>query len=175
MDYVEALLELAPPTDVPATSLTPLDFVEVEIKLQTTIPKDYQRILEAYRSGAFDKYLWLFSPFSKNQNVNLFEHLAIENELLEESFETELCDIVLWPAPEGLIPWAGTVNGDRIYWRTINHKTQVLVRETRSLNFQIFPLSISEFLVNALIEKIDVNCFPCDLPEDPFFQYESYD
>ncbi|MCA9013726.1 MAG: SMI1/KNR4 family protein [Planctomycetaceae bacterium] len=175
MDYVEALLELVPPKDVPASNLTPLDFGEAERKLQVPIPEDYQRILQTYRSGSFDEFLWLYSPFSKNQYMNLFEHLAIENELLEQWFETEPCDIELWPSPEGLIPWAGTANGDLIYWRTIKHEIQIVVRETRSLNFQIFPLSISEFLVNALIEKLEVNCFPYDLPEDPFFLYESYD
>lgn len=173
VDYVEALLEIAPPTGTPKTKSRPLDFEEAEQQLQLPILEDFQRILQIYRSGSFNDFIWLFSPFTKNQYLNLFEQLAIENELLEEDFAVEPGDFELWPSPECLVPWAGTSNGDRIYWRTINGKTQVIVREARTLNFQTFPLSISEFLVNVLIEKIEVNCFPSDFPEDPYFKHTS--
>jgi len=175
MSDIDKLLQISPPMSSPSSISKTLDFVEIERKLKREVPEDFKQILNCYILGSFVDFIWILSPFSENPNLNLFEHLAYENEMFEESLgnEDESFEFELWPSTVGIIPWATTANGDVIYWRTVSSLVQVVVRESRSFNFQIFPFGISKYLVDILTKQISVDCFPDDLPDEPYFKHEA--
>lgn len=62
---------------------------EVEDKFNIVFPDDYKQIIDMYASGAVNHFLWIYSPFSSNTNLNLmnkFYELKISYEYMKNNF-----------------------------------------------------------------------------------------
>ena len=89
---------------------------------------------------------------------------------IRDSFPDDVPE-ALFPEPGGLHPWAGTDNGDRLYWRTEGNPDSwsVVVWESRGPQYEDYALTMSGFLVAWLQGDVRIPMFP---PEDwhPLFE-----
>lgn len=159
------MIKLLPPPSIPRE--VPLKgWEEVEHRLGTTLPTDYKWFLERYGTGKVKEFLWVFNPFSKNKNINLVEQLCVRVgglKYLSEKFPHQY-PYSLFPQPGGLFPFAGTDNGDTIYWITEGEPNEwrVAVNDARSPMFEEFKCGAVAFLYGILTQRIVSRVLPRD-------------
>ena len=100
------------------TDLThPVEWATVENRLGTALPSDYKRLAELFGSGAFDAFLQFYVPNAVDPSFDIVPHTersaqwAKEHPNLWKPYE-------LFPAPGGLLEWAGSEQADNFYWLT---------------------------------------------------------
>jgi hypothetical protein len=138
-----------------------IDWHDVENRLGFPLPADYRALMETYGEGAFDDFLWLLHPASPNPNLNLVNELRVLREALA------LDPDGAGPPPEDLVPWAGTDNGDSVYWKFDSQRrlgSSVIVNESRGDAWPEYDLSATEWLLAVLTGRIRVPVFPDDFP-----------
>lgn len=86
--------------------LPEVDWADVESRLGTRLPSDYKRLIELFGDGLFDAFLHVFPPDS------LIWHTEYCTRQGQESWEPH----PPFPAPGGLVPWAGNEHEQSFYW-----------------------------------------------------------
>lgn len=56
----------------------------MEARLGMVLPDDYKDFLREYGSGRVGQFLWIFNPFSKNENLNLERQVRLQAAVLRE-------------------------------------------------------------------------------------------
>ncbi len=163
----EELVHIAPPPGQPVDGRG--DWSQVERSL-CALPDDYKVLVGAYGAGSFDHFIWVLSPFSKNQYLNLIEQAKLAREA-HESLRRDFSEPPYYPFfPEnsGLLPFGITDNGDYLYWKTAGSPKNwpVIIGAAREPKYEIFKCSVSEFLADILSRRITCNIFPADFPSD---------
>lgn len=134
------------------------------------LPGDYKRLVETYGAGCFDGFIWVFSPFSTNEQLNLLQQARTVNksydELLREFGEPKTYPI--FPEKEGLLVFGITDNGDYLFWRTIGKPDTwtVIVGAAREPRYESFNCSATQFLEGILSGELKSNIFPIDFPSE---------
>lgn len=145
---------------------------EVEDKFNIVFPDDYKQIIDMYGSGAVNHFLWIYSPFSSNTNLNLmnkFYELKISYEYMKNNFP-EKFPLEFYNGKRGIFPWGITDNGDELYWNFTDNTAEILIYESRYSNMQKYDEDLSGFLVNLLSKKISCDIFPDDfIVNDNYF------
>jgi hypothetical protein len=174
---LEKLLEIMPPPEKPLAATG--DWQLVAAGVGTALPSDYEAFIARYGTGRVSGFLWVYNPFEENRHLNLLARypiiLAGDREI-RESFPDDVPE-PLFPEHDGLLPWAGTDNGDRLYWRTKGDPDAwpVVVWESRGPEYQSYALSMTGFLLAWLNGEITVPVFPPDDWQPLFEQNPSYD
>ncbi|WP_051711572.1 SMI1/KNR4 family protein [Andreprevotia chitinilytica] len=175
MDKENNLVAIIAPPSNPSELPSEGGWAAVEKRLGVSLPDDYKRFIETYGSGCIGRFLWIFNPFSKNQNLNLERQIVTQAKVLEE-LQTygEVMPFKSFPEQEGILPFGITDNGDLLFWRTIGRPDDwsIVVNEARSPEWEDFNLSISEFLTEILKRQLVCNCFPKSFPSLPL-SYEA--
>jgi hypothetical protein len=146
-----------------ATIGVPVDWPAVERDLATPLPTDYKHLVDTYGLGCFDDFLWLLHPAASNPYLNLERQVVIRREALRQGRlpAEEL-------APEDVIPWAFTDNGDVCYCNVSVSsdpaKWTVVVNESRGPAWDEFLGSTADWLVAVLSGRYRVRLFPTDFP-----------
>jgi hypothetical protein len=94
---------------------------QVEEALGTALPSDYKEFVSQFGSGYIDRFLWILSPFERWDSRNLVWQLDEQRDIgriLRESLGYDMLPFGFYPQPGGLLPWAGTDDGDVLYWAT---------------------------------------------------------
>ena len=165
---------LSPPVDPQEVALTD-DWEAIEKQLSTPLPKDYKAFVRAYGTGTINHFIVVYNPFSRNKFVRLVER----GQRLLQSLATLISDFpeyyphVVYPAPGGLLPFAGTDNGDVFYWQTIGtpEKWTVRVLESRGPDYYDFAGQMTDFLESLLTKSIQCDVLPQSFPFDrPVFE-----
>lgn len=162
--FLKKLIELIPAPDHPVGIG---DFSIIYEKLGIQLPKDYYDFISAYGAGMFGNSLEVYSPFIENEYVNLFDRI----EALRDSYETmkkiwndmNMNDVFpngagypfgFYPDKEGLLPW-GCIEGCGIYfyWKTGKPKWEIVAYNDD--DYQIYQMSMTEFIFNVFSSKID--------------------
>src|SRR5260370_38300862 len=113
--------------------------------------------METYGEGSFEDFLWLLHPTSPNPNLNLISELRAQREALALDVEG------VGPPPEDLVPWAGTDNGDAVYWKFDSQRrlgSSGIVNEARGGAWPGYALSATEGMVGVLTARIRVPASP---------------
>lgn len=177
MALTELLSVLSPP-NMPLERPDPANWQEVEKALGTQLPEDYKQFLEVFGTGRIDRFLWVYSPVSKNPFLNLFnerDECAATAFALKRDFGLELLPFPAYPELGGLLPWAGTDNGDRLYWLTGGKPDAwpIVVAPAREPEYQRFSMSMTSFLARTLRKRLVCQIFPENFPtEAPRFSAE---
>jgi hypothetical protein len=163
-DRVERLVELV----APVGTVRQHDWTSARALVDDDLPADYVRLVDTYGAGQFDGFLWIYEPDCINPYFDLVPQAAERAEALDE----------LWSdgeeRPEGvesaasLIAWAGTDNGDYVYWHRPAGATsggRVLVNESRGPSWVSYAMSPTEFLHGLLIGDIAIDFFEGWLPQ----------
>lgn len=123
--------------------------------LKTKLPADYKELIDTYGSGYIGNFLYLWNPFSKKRYMNLILRVDEFLSLVTSEFEATL-PFPIYPKPNGIMPFANTINGDTIFWITVGNPDgwTLFVLEARGTNYFVTTESLSSFLNKTLIEKI---------------------
>jgi hypothetical protein len=163
---VDDFATIMPPPVVP--SETPLidDWVTIEAQLGLTLPDDYKAFIQIYGSGQIEKFLWVFNPFSSNDNLNLTHQVVLQLKVYSEIGSFESLPYKLFPERSGLLPFGITDNGDVLFWQTSGSPNdwRVIVSEARAPKWEAFDLSMTKFLFEILSRKLVCEIFPDDFP-----------
>ena len=92
------------------------------------LPDDYKLFTNVYGSGRFNDLFYLFNPFdSDGESGNLVNQafrrdcfgLSVLDSYDEiKSIDPTLCPFLTFPAPGGLLPLGGDLNGGYAFWLT---------------------------------------------------------
>jgi hypothetical protein len=140
-------------------------WTNIEEQCKTALPDDYKWFINTYGSGQIGGFVCIYNPFSANQYINLLSQmkviLDIEKELKRECDDSE-CPFALFPEADGLLPFAGTDNGDIFFWKTSgnpNHWTVVLA-DLRSRIFEEYRDVFSVMLKKLAREELNSKIIP---------------
>jgi hypothetical protein len=149
---------------------------EVERNLGTALPADFREFIDRYGAGRLADFVWIFSPFAQEPNVNLLDQSSRQLAALRELTERfgELLPYPLYPEEGGLLPFGGTDNGDVLFWRTHGAPDQwtVVVNSSRSAQCELYECSMSEFLFGLVSKRIRSSLLPVDFL-DQHVRYEA--
>lgn len=136
---------------------------DVEKKMEWKFPSDYKDFVESFGGGVMNDFFWVLSPFSINENLNLMNKAKEMKEayLAMKKISPEICRFDFWNGINGLIPWGITENGDEIYWN-MGERQSIVVFSSRYADVYTYNLSMSEFLEELLLRRIECPCFPDD-------------
>jgi hypothetical protein len=165
------LLRISPPPTRPVDAEG--DWSRVETVL-CALPDDYKSLVKTYGVGCFDGFIWLLSPFSQVEHLNLVHQARLASkaytELYSEFGEEKLYPI--FPEKGGLLPFALTDNGDYVFWKAVGSPEdwKVVVGAAREPRYERFNFCATEFLAGVLSHKLKCEIFPADFPtETPRF------
>jgi len=133
-----------------------VDWAQVEGRLGTALPTDYKQLVETFGNGAFDGY---FSPLVPDSLSGcdgivrraevLAAHATAHGERLYEPYR-------LFPAPGGLLHWAGTEQDAEFYWLTEGPDPDtwpILSTEDDHREWDRFDGSTAEFVFRLLTDR----------------------
>lgn len=154
------------------------DWEKAENELGIEFPIDYKGFVDDYGVGCIDNFLWIYTPYSNNENFNLLKQVEVINnaylEMKEEFPEVFLFDV--FPKKGGLLPFGGTENGDVLYWLTNedNKHWSIIVYDDRHSEYVEYNKSFTDFLYELLTKKLVCPIFPEGFPKETP-QYYSYE
>ncbi len=161
---LETVRAVAQPPSSPVETGSPEQWAEVERTLGTALPEDYKALVDAYGTGGFNDFLFVFNPFTRNKYLNLLELrpviLQAYTELRNQFPESH--PYPAHPEPGGLLPWARTENGDELYWLTDGEPNSwpVVFYETRHGSHQQFDAPATEVVAGLLRGELAADIFP---------------
>lgn len=151
---------LTPPSNPLYTANNSDQWLQIERKINRTLPQDYKDYIEHFGDGIVGEFVKVFNPFSPFIGFNFVWNtnsiLPIERIIREDIAENER--YALFPEAGGLLPIAVTENGDSIYWVTqgTSIEWKVTVRTEGSLVLNSYNMNLTTFLAelyqNTLFE-----------------------
>jgi len=138
------------------TRVRTVDWAAVEARLGTPLPGDYKRLIEIFgRPGAFDDYLQLQFPDAHVESMDIVR----DTEWLDEWVRTHGSRLrdpyPVYPAPGGVLKWAGTEPGEGFYWLTGDpdpDRWPVLAQEDTPGSWIRFNGTTAEFIYHMLTD-----------------------
>jgi hypothetical protein len=172
------LCKAVPPPDNPFEAGSAEGFTAVEGRLGLALPTDYKSLIGAYGTGSWKGFLWVLNPFASNRYLNLFEQAQrqLEAERTIRADWPKDVPFALYPDPGGLLPWAMTDNGDRLYWLTEGRPDtwDTVVYESRGQKYDSHRMSCCEFLRRWMGGQLRVSVFPDDFEYGFVGAFEPY-
>lgn len=164
IDYLKAVI--SPPMNV-SEARGAGGWAGVEGRMGTALPNDYKEFIDAYGSGQIGGFIWVFNPFSINENLNLEKQAIRQATVLDELRSYgEVVPYESFPSVGGILPFGITDNGDVLFWQTGGNPNDwtVLVNEARSPEWEVFSSSLTRFLAEILSRKVVCRAFPKKFP-----------
>ena len=167
---IDGLVDILPRPETPLEVPTDSDWDRCRSEL-TVLPSDYRELLSLYGTGVIDDFLWIYNPAAANEHVNLVSKARIVVAALGESasrFPSKFT-MKMFPETGGYLPFAGTDNGDSIFWVTHGsdpNRWPIAVMGPRSPEVVQFDLSLVPFLVRLLRRELHCSIFPADFPSE---------
>jgi len=134
------------------------EWSNVENKIGISLPSDYKQFINTYGTGKIDNFIWILTPFVKDENLNLLERskFLIDNYLKTAKKFPQYYKHKVYPEDEGLFPWGYTINGDILYWITKRKSNDwnIVVYESRSSENYEYEGTMTHFLYRLLTREI---------------------
>lgn len=165
---IEQFQEIFPVPSQPVEAAESGKWHTFEDELSVQFPGDYKRFIELYGTGCIGMFVWIFNPFSDNENLNLMKQIDSQTEQYRQA-RSELgekyCPFPIFPEPAGLLPCGVTDNGDVFFWLMASDNPddwQVVINETRSPEFETHSKQLTEFLAGVVTGEIESQIIPHD-------------
>jgi hypothetical protein len=160
------LCEAVPPPADPVEAGRAEAMAAVEERLGLALPADYKSLIGAYGTGSWKDFLLVLNPFASNRYLNLFEQTQRQldaERVIRAAWPSEV-PFAIYPEPGGLLPWAMTDNGNRLYWLTQGHPDDwpTVIYESRGPRHDRHQVSCCEFLRRWVAGQLRVSVFPED-------------
>jgi hypothetical protein len=116
MATIDDLVRLVPPPEAPVDAIGDWALVEADLGLE--LPSDFRTLIQRYGRGQFQSFITPLMPFGQDATLVVeARRLQKDDQPFREDYP-QSCPYAVYPEPGGLLPWAGTDNGDRICWFT---------------------------------------------------------
>jgi hypothetical protein len=163
---MERLLMNIPPPSV--CNVPACDWASVEEVIGSALPSDYQMFVETYGAGSINDFLWIFTPGSSNEYLDLFQAIRSDGNMLRgiKAKLPEEFPIAVFPEPGGVLPFGATDNGDLLLWDTSHGNPDmwsVVIVNPRDNRYCAFPGSMIQFLEALISGEWSCVLFPGDL------------
>jgi hypothetical protein len=135
-----------------------------EKKLGFIFPSDYKEFIELYGAGVINDFLWIYSPFSINENINIlnkFEILKCSYNAMKKSFPNDY-KLEFYNGRTGLFPWGITDDGDELYWLKSEKNMKLVIFERQYENMLEYDMNMTTFLMKILTKQIICDFMPSD-------------
>ncbi len=152
--------------------ITNNNWEKIEKELNVIFPSDYKYFIDNYGAGAINDFLWIFSPFEDNKNINSLDRLSelVYYDNITDNKKADSTEkINYYDGKSGLFPIGVSDNGDEIFMDFQGEEVSIEVYETRELSPIVFNVSFLEFLVEIL-----TNDSYKDLFAEDFLQSNNY-
>lgn len=128
-------------------------------------PKDYIAFVDFYGGGAIDVFLWIYTPWGENENINFFEcaEEVIEAYKISHDEFPDDFPFKVYPENGGLLPFGGTDNGDDFYWLKTGDNPdfwRIVVYDGRSTNYYEYEMSLTDFIVGVITGDVQCEVLP---------------
>ena len=167
MPAVEQLSSLIPPPHQPQYVPTSKDwqkFIEVN---GVDVPPEFRTLVNVYGVGCFDNFLWLYSPITPNQYLNICEKTKLRASKFDVYRRAGLnVPFVIYPESKGVMIWGGTDNGDALCWKTAEATGEVVINQGSLHEWEDTHMAIPEFLLKLFRREYKCRLFPDDFPSD---------
>lgn len=157
--------DLFAPPEKPLDVLGPGGWEGVEKALSLSLPQDYKWFIERYGTGCVSTFLWIFNPFSTNENLNLLQQvdsLTKQYRDVREALGKEETPFPIYPEAGGLVPFGISDNGDVFFWLANSEEPSewaVVVNKTRSSVFEVHRQGMVEFLLGIVTGEKESEVF----------------
>jgi hypothetical protein len=162
---IEQLTEIIKPPIQTVSSFSLSDFDDIEKKLQIIFPLDFKELIIAYGSGTFGDFIDVLNPlkFNNSESEYSFTEQRIRKTYLEMRSEfPHHHPFEYYPKEYGILPWGTTQNGDELFWYIVDKnpdKWQIIVWQSRSVNYYLYPCDLTTFLTKIFTNGIDCPAF----------------
>ncbi|MEE7459158.1 SMI1/KNR4 family protein [Methylorubrum populi] len=157
---------LAPPSHPRETGGAP--WPEVEHRIGSALPPDYERFIETYGSGRIGDFLVALNPFTANPRIDLIDHALHDPEgmALLKASHPDHYPLDRFPKTGGLMPFAVTDNGDTFYWVTSSppDRWPVLLYASRGPDHDRFDSPMTAVLAGLLGGRMRSEILPAGFP-----------
>lgn len=145
------LIKLVPPPFQPVDIGNDQDWLAIERKIGLALPTSYKNYISRYGSGQIGRFLWIYNPFSNDQNINLLTQVDIVLDVLrtvKAKHGESICPYAIFPEESGLLPFGRTDNGDDLFWLTEGNPEEwkIIIQATRSDKFEEHENNLESFL-----------------------------
>lgn len=166
---IEQLKGLVPAPPDPKYTGDEDKWKQAESKLKIALPKDYKAFVDTYGSGELANFIYVFTPFTKSEHMNLVQRVASDGDVFRELKENEGDEEVpfqIYPESPGLLSWGSDGNGNFLFWLTEGEPDRwpVIVAAGRDSEFERFDIPMTEFLFKALTRNLNCGIWPEDFP-----------
>ena len=180
MVLIAELTRLIPPPTTPVAARG--DWSKAEAEVALTFPDDYKQVVEAYGTGRFFNFLWVYSPFDPASEWRLSNqlHLSADN-LRAYKAEGFGVPLPIYPEPGGLVNFGSTENCNLLNWVATGESNGwgLAIWDPCYLAIRSYPeLTVSGLLTllarHLLPRTPDGHIFPEDLFQAPSFVSEAH-
>jgi hypothetical protein len=155
----------------PPPTVTPIPagaWEQVEGRLGTKLPADYKALIAEFGPGCIGDFLWIFSPFTTNPNLNLalqFDKITKTDQDLQQTYGHVL-PLPLFPAAGGILPAGLTDNGDYVSWlaEAEPDRWPVIVSDSRAPEWERLNLTLTDFIAAIITRERVCGIFPDSFP-----------
>lgn len=129
------------------------------------LPEGFAEFLSIYGSGCIDGFLWICSPSSENQNLNL----NVQTELFRHGLGSLAAEFESFRPPHFpdvsvLVCLGITDNGNYVCGTRCNGESIIYVFDSRSPEYFTFRGNFMEFIAGLLTREIECSVFPKSFP-----------
>ncbi|MCP4247707.1 MAG: SMI1/KNR4 family protein [bacterium] len=166
---IEHLTKIFPPPKLPLETGSDQDWAPTEQAIGANLPDDFKAFTNLYGTGYINEFLWIRNPFAKLPALNLLERCREQLDALRilkaDCGDAEV-PYPVYPDPGGLFPWAGTDNGDVLYWSTLGNPSQwtIVINEARGPIWEEYDCSMVAFLLRLLTGQVSSEVLPDGFP-----------
>ena len=159
-------LLIPPPTS--AVEIPSVDDWKQYERALTKLPEDYKSFIGVYGTGVIDNFMGVYNPAATNNYLNLlWQTKTILEALRVTSVEfPSAFPMARFPEPGGFLPFAGTDNGDTVFWVTEGNPNAwtVAAMDARSPEVFSYEGGMVDFLIDVLSGCVQCPVFPSSFP-----------
>lgn len=147
---------------------------DLEREIGTPLPSDYKAFIDQYGLGKLADFIVVFTPSHEVPHVSLSIQIRQKLDTLQQlaSEWGETLPYPLYPAPNGLLPFGATDNGDVLYWLTSGSPDYwtVVVNEACGPEYDHHDCSMTTFLAEVINGERRCSIFPRSFPTEAIFR-----
>ena len=172
MATIDDLVRLVPPPEAPVDATG--DWARVETDLGLELPSDFKMLIQRYGLGQFESFITPLNPFGRHAML-IDEARRLQEDQPFREQHPDLSPCAFYPKLGGLLPWAGTDNGDRICWLTEGHPDTwtTVIWNPRACKYDAHAVGAVGFLHGWLTGQISNTVLgDCDEAQPRFDPYQ---
>ncbi|MBK9941442.1 MAG: SMI1/KNR4 family protein [Kouleothrix sp.] len=159
---IQELVTVLTPPNVPIETGNSDSWPSIEKALETPLPSDYKEYINTFGTGIIGYLIRVLNPFSSRPLFALFfqvNEIISTRKWYKAKFGDDWCPYPLYPEPDGLLPWANTIDGDALFWYTRGRPETwpIVVAEVKSKDFEVFDLPTTSFLRQVITGGLTSN------------------